>query len=156
MAEQMTLIDTQVEIPAAFIFAGNATATIENTRTQGRFTYKVVASKDRETNEPNVKSGPWFVKVLNGPDNNSNYAFIGTVFLNLGMFCFNHSKKNTVTKDAQSFQVFEWLTKRLNRDDLPDFIEIHHSGRCGRCGRKLTVPTSIKSGLGPVCAAKGR
>ena len=24
-------------------------------------------------------------------------------------------------------------------------------GKCGRCGRKLTVPSSIESGLGPHC-----
>lgn len=28
-------------------------------------------------------------------------------------------------------------------------------GACGRCGRKLTVPGSIASGIGPTCAEKG-
>jgi hypothetical protein len=28
------------------------------------------------------------------------------------------------------------------------------SGRCGICGRKLTVPASIAEGIGPVCAGK--
>lgn len=28
------------------------------------------------------------------------------------------------------------------------------SGRCGRCGRKLTVPASLHRGLGPECAEK--
>jgi len=35
--------------------------------------------------------------------------------------------------------------------DSPD-IEVWHSGECSRCGRKLTDPTSIEGGLGPVCA----
>ena len=26
-----------------------------------------------------------------------------------------------------------------------------HEGRCGRCGRKLTVPESIEAGYGPEC-----
>tara|TARA_R110002096_G_scaffold84290_4_gene194649 strand:+ start:14 stop:667 length:654 start_codon:yes stop_codon:yes gene_type:complete len=33
-------------------------------------------------------------------------------------------------------------------------MEIWHEGKCSRCGRKLTVPSSIATGLGPVCATK--
>jgi hypothetical protein len=32
--------------------------------------------------------------------------------------------------------------------------EVYHEGRCGRCNRKLTVPESIETGLGPECASK--
>jgi hypothetical protein len=28
----------------------------------------------------------------------------------------------------------------------------HHEGKCGRCGRLLTVPSSIESGIGPECS----
>jgi len=31
---------------------------------------------------------------------------------------------------------------------------LHHEGKCGRCGRKLTVPLSIETGIGPECASK--
>ena len=31
---------------------------------------------------------------------------------------------------------------------LPTFIEIWHEGKCGKCGRTLTVPDSIINGLG--------
>lgn len=30
-------------------------------------------------------------------------------------------------------------------------VEIWHEGKCGRCGRQLTVPESIESGFGPEC-----
>ena len=30
--------------------------------------------------------------------------------------------------------------------------DVYHSGTCSRCGRVLTTPESIRSGLGPVCA----
>jgi hypothetical protein len=30
-------------------------------------------------------------------------------------------------------------------------LEFWHEGRCGRCGRRLTVPDSIASGYGPEC-----
>lgn len=34
---------------------------------------------------------------------------------------------------------------------IPPSLEVWHEGRCGRCGRALTVPESIASGIGPVC-----
>jgi hypothetical protein len=33
-------------------------------------------------------------------------------------------------------------------------MELWHEGRCGKCGRALTVPESIESGLGPVCESR--
>lgn len=36
--------------------------------------------------------------------------------------------------------------------DALDRVEVWHEGSCGRCGRKLTVPSSIETGLGPECA----
>ena len=33
-------------------------------------------------------------------------------------------------------------------------FEFRHEGRCGRCGRALTVPESIDTGFGPHCAAE--
>ena len=37
---------------------------------------------------------------------------------------------------------------------LQDFVEIWHEGKCGKCGRPLTVPSSIENGLGPSCLKK--
>jgi predicted metal-dependent hydrolase len=31
-------------------------------------------------------------------------------------------------------------------------FNVHHEGKCGRCGRLLTVPSSIESGIGPECS----
>jgi hypothetical protein len=33
-------------------------------------------------------------------------------------------------------------------------FRIMHDGHCSVCGRKLTTPESLDSGIGPVCAAK--
>ena len=46
-------------------------------------------------------------------------------------------------------QSFDFLWRY--RQCLPAVIEIYHSKKCGRCGRKLTTPTSIKMGVGPIC-----
>jgi hypothetical protein len=65
-----------------------------------------------------------------------------------------HGKKSIVSSDAQSVKVFEFMLNRLKTDNLPDFLEVWHEGFCGKCGKRLTVPSSILSGLGPECIKK--
>jgi hypothetical protein len=118
-----------------FMFAGNCIATFVNTKTDNRFTFKLKQKKD---------SNLFFVSVLTSPD---VYTYIGTVINGQ----FKHGKKSKITKDAQSLRVFEYVFKNLLSASLPDFIEVWHEGRCGKCGRTLTVPSSIATGLGPEC-----
>jgi hypothetical protein len=68
--------------------------------------------------------------------------------------CFSRiegGKKSAISKDAQSVKVFEYVLNKLKTNTLPDFIEAWHEGKCGKCGRTLTVPSSILNGLGPEC-----
>ena len=52
---------------------------------------------------------------------------------------------------APSAVAFGWVWERRQRlDALP--CEVWHEGRCGKCGRVLTVPESLILGLGPECA----
>jgi hypothetical protein len=118
-----------------FIFAGNSTATFVNTKTNNRFTFKVKQKKD---------SNLFFVSVLTNPD---TYTYIGTVINGQ----FKHGKNSKITKDAQSVRVFDYVFNNLVSNSLPNFIEVWHEGRCGKCGRNLTVPESIANGLGPEC-----
>lgn len=141
----------------AFMLAGNATFTLQNDRTGNRFTYKVTQAKAKTEGAP--MPAVWFVKVLTGPDNEACYEFVGTVFggvtgsLSEGARpYFRHSGKSRIGEEAKSVEVFKWLL--ANIDALPPFITAHHEGRCGRCGRKLTVPESIESGFGPECGGR--
>jgi hypothetical protein len=143
----MSHLDHTIESPKNFVLAGKAIFTVQNEKTGNRFTYKVTQAKDDKK--------IWFVSVLNGPDNGTNYAYIGTIFANnfyVATLDFRHTKKSTVTAEAQSFKVFAWMLK--NNLILPEFVKVHHEGFCCRCGRRLTVPESIKSGIGPECAKR--
>jgi hypothetical protein len=125
-----------------FALAGNATFTVTSRKTGTRFTFKV-----RQLSE----TAPHFVSLMNGPDNESSYCFLGSIFNGDKYF---HGKKSRVTPDAPSAKAFAWLWAHRNDPDLTEKVEIHHEGRCCRCGRKLTVPESIESGIGPECAGK--
>jgi hypothetical protein len=47
--------------------------------------------------------------------------------------------------------LFETVMAHLRAKIKMPNLEIWHEGRCGRCGRKLTVPESIHNGYGPEC-----
>lgn len=126
--------------PARFALAGNATFTIVSKKTGTRFTYRV---RQAET------GGAHFVSVLTGADNESDYAFLGTIFPR-GFF---HGKKSRIGADAPSAKAFAWFWRHVVQGKV-DGCEVWHEGKCGRCGRKLTVPESIETGLGPECAGR--
>ena len=124
-----------------FIFAGNALFTCRNTKSGNRFTFKVTKHK---------KDDVFFVKVLTNPD---VYEFIGSIRKESA---YKHSPKSRISTEAQSVRVFDFLVNKLRTNTLPEFVEIWHEGRCGRCGRTLTVPESIESGFGPECVKKSK
>lgn len=126
-----------------FILAGSATFTIRSRATGTRFTYKVTKAKD--------SADVWFVSLLRGPSNTDDYCYMGIIRMASG---FHFTKKSTVKPEAPSAKAFVWFWRNLAGGVLPDSVELWHEGRCGRCGRKLTVPSSIESGIGPECAAR--
>jgi hypothetical protein len=123
-----------------FVTAGRARFTLLNTQTGNRFTYRVSTNRDAST---------YFVHLLSGPDNESDYRYLG--FIKHGNY-IHGGRKTNIGISAQGAQVFAWFWRNLGK--LPAQVEVHHEGRCGRCGRALTVPESISIGLGPECAGK--
>lgn len=124
----------------SFILAGKARFTLRNPETGNRFTFRVKRADD---------NGPAFVSVLTGDDNDSSYTYLGTIF---GDGNFVITRKSRISPDAPSAKAFAWAWRRLNVGADLGKAECWHEGRCGRCGRALTVPESIESGLGPECA----
>lgn len=129
--------------PMQFALAGNARFTLVSTKTQARYTFKVRASEDNATMH--------FVSCLTGPDNWSNYSYLG--FIRRGVF-FHGGQKARIAETAPSAKAFDWFWRNLSRGGISQTMEIHHCMACGRCGRALTVPESIKSGFGPECIGK--
>lgn len=141
----MNSLETSVVAPAnlaTFILAGNATFTVQSEKTDARFTFKVRQPKP---------DAPHFVSLLNGPDNENDFAFLGTLFAN-GVY--RHGVKSHVSPAAPSAIAARWVVERITQGKPLVNCQIWHEGKCGRCGRKLTVPESIETGLGPECAKR--
>ena len=125
-----------------FILAGRAVVTLVSVSTGSRYTYKV--------NKPNAQA-PHFVRLLTGPNNKTDYKYMGRI--QAGQYI--HDTKNRAGREdtpaAKGFRMVLYKLQAKEYTWLDANVEIWHSGKCGRCGRVLTVPESIKSGLGPIC-----
>lgn len=118
-----------------FIFAGNSTFTFLNSESGNRFTFKVKKAKDSDL---------FFLSVLTGPD---QYSYLGTISNGI----YKHGNKSNFSAGVQSEKVFSYVLNKLKSGSLPEFVEVWHEGKCGKCGRQLTVPSSIDNGIGPEC-----
>lgn len=152
----------QLRTPAAieaYITGGNAYATIRSKKSGTRYTYRFQAAPN-----PNLTrdTRPIFVSVLNGDDNESDYRFFGTIFISAEtkqILEYKHSRKTRITEEAPCVKAIRWVLGNIRRggtalENPSNFlhqVEVWHEGRCGRCGRKLTVPESVSSGFGPEC-----
>lgn len=129
-----------------FVTGGNAYFTVVSSDTGDRYTFRV----SQKENEDGSKS-PFFVSILTGPDNWSNYRYLGTISASGN---YAHGRKSKIGHDAPSARCINWLIGNMRNETQMARIEFWHEGRCGMCGRKLTVPESVESGIGPVCAGR--
>jgi len=131
----------------ALMTAGNATITAKSVATGNHFTYKI--------QKPKTNSGPkdvFFVKVLTGNNNMSDYTFFGTVFRDTnGTYEYRHGRHARITTDAPSVRGFLFILNHLKDNKKINGLELYHEGKCCKCGRKLTTPESIERGVGPEC-----
>jgi Family of unknown function (DUF6011) len=161
MSVQLAL--TPIGISREFLFAGRAIFTVSNGRGE-RYTFRVrkkellkdpprgTSQTDADWRERNPPEKWWFVQLLTGPENTNDYTYVG-VLLNTG--AVKLTTKSKFTTASKPYRVANWVCQKVVRQEpLPSGYEVLHAGRCGRCGRLLTVPESIKTGLGPECAGR--
>lgn len=125
-----------------FALAGNAILTIESGKTGKYYTLHI---------EKYNKSA-YIVRAFKGSDNENrlHYVYIG--------YYYNDTKKFAVSQEYRDRPTFAWpaIVRAAKYffdtiDVSPKILTVYHEGRCGKCGKRLTKPDSIKHGLGPKC-----
>jgi len=132
-----------------YILAGKSIFTLRSHRTGKRYTYKVTKAERRLRSEsPDV----YFVSLLTGPDNVGDFTYLGIIGTGNQ---FSTTAKSKMTRDSEPVKAITFCMNWIkSHPEVHPELEIWHSGRCGRCGRRLTVPESIANGIGPECAGK--
>lgn len=125
------------------------------------FTVQVPAGFDKPHYTYRVKVKPangdypetYFVSMLTGPDNYSNYTYLGILNPKTGVV--KTTAKSKFAPNSFPVRLLNRVLARLWSDEGSKITEagfdLHHEGKCGRCGRRLTVPQSVESGFGPEC-----
>jgi hypothetical protein len=127
-----------------FIVGGNATLTLESEKTGRWFTYRIKKLKNDEENST------FFVSVLTASDNEASYTYMGMIS-NKGKMTFKLTKNSKIGETAMSYKAFEIFFNLLQVNKVHDDMNVYHSGVCCVCGRKITVASSLKNGIGPFC-----
>lgn len=136
-----------------FVEGGNATLTIVSKKTEKRFTIKV-AAPGHQRKKPAAERDILFISYLNGSDNEADYEYLGQIYPSR-QYSYHHGRKARASREAPIAKAVSWFMGQVfgNGAQLEQ-VEVFHEGRCARCGRKLTVPSSIASGFGPECEGK--
>lgn len=145
-------------VPAHPIF--NGTYTVENTKTGEHRTFGIRTHPLDHRFAP----GKRIVALLTGCDNNTAGNFRGFGFVEASQIHVWGSaggpiKPGVPFKVLTSFQKYALIlwslaTKGEGSEFFKAGLVLHASTRCIRCNRKLTVPQSIKCGIGPYCAGR--
>lgn len=125
-----------------FVLGGDAIFTLQSGVTGTYITYKMTRSKKLED--------LYFIKTLYGPDNESDYKYIGCYYADTKKFNPQETWKNAPEYTRpKSLRAISYFLAHI--EDIPPTLFVYHEGRCGCCGRRLTTPDSIERGIGPEC-----
>jgi hypothetical protein len=89
-----------------------------------------------------------FVSIMSG----DTYVYSGLLDSNDGI---KTTKGSKISREDRRFAAVSWVLRQVAKGiPLPEGYALAHQGCCLRCGRALTNPDSIASGIGPECRAQ--
>lgn len=151
-----------VNIDRSFLTAGKAIFTVSipswftgHKDIRQHYTY-CIRQKVSGTGSPesNSENSPLFASLLAGPDNISDYVYIGVVNRQSGRL--HTTTKSKLTLDQWPVKILDRVLRRVFSGQQQVIensgFSVMHCGLCCRCGRVLTTPESLAAGVGPECA----
>lgn len=145
---------SELSVSKEFVLAGRAIFTIElnaeyaaKVNLKPHYTFSV-----RHKKAHGSFPEKWFVKLRTGRET-SDYSYLGVINPSNGSI--RTTDKSFLKSDHLILKLFNRTMELVWQNDISVMLEkgfnLHHEGRCGRCGRSLTTPASISSGFGPDC-----
>lgn len=119
----------------AYILGGRSLFTVCSNTTNRHLTYRVTVCKR------NAQVHFVWAKT------NSGNRYVGCISKGYRFF---YTKKS-MPRDYVVCKSFVWAWRHIINKSMPKTMAIYHHNTCCRCGRNLTHPKSIKSGIGPEC-----
>lgn len=129
------------------LLAGKSTLTLRNPARGTHIRVRMYNRKDHSTGKP---SSCYFLKVSLLGDGDAGYKYAGAYFSDSKRF----KAAPELEVDPPLAAVVSLILRAIDTPNVLSAAEIMHEGKCCRCGRKLTHPESIETGLGPECGGR--
>ena len=121
----------------------NGTITIRNPETEVHRTFRIRTQKKDSRFAP----GKRVLSLLTGSDNTRDYSGFAFIEDDGTVRAWNRHIGTQYERYARLIQNLESETERWN-------LDVQWSAKCRCCNRELTDPTSISTGIGPVCGGR--
>lgn len=121
--------------------------TLENPARGTHITFRVRRPKGFKT---------MLLDVMTGSDNEGSYEYVGSMTRGLWVKP-NTSKASDNAKgklNGVMWYMSELRNARSGKASSFGAVVLNHSGSCTCCGRTLTNPESLETGIGPVCQGR--
>lgn len=132
-----------------FMFQGRARFTMENSNTGNYVKFRVQARKTKRNQPEETNFFEVFTTVLG--DKVLGEIEIGEIDRKNGRI----NLKEGVPRDNQGLTTAIWLVQKWRELEKYENLKIYHLNVCCKCAMPLTIPESIKDGIGPICV-RGR
>lgn len=142
-------VSNSIALP--FLLAGRCEATLVSKNTGKRFAY-TITKKEYTGNSDSNNEWIYFIKVLHYNGHEEVYAGFVAYEAEEDRFKFIKGKKGNLEATDLPIKSLLYVLNHLQHKDCNMPLEIWHHNKCGMCGRTLTTPESILTGLGPTCA----
>ena len=128
----------------SFVLAGKSIWTLQSKSTGKHYTYRCRFFAETE-NKP-LEQKIWWIDILTSGGKFDYLARLknGTVHIKNG------------TELTLPVKAVDWFLRRVwyEKPEVLQEVNFFHANLCGRCGRLLTTPESVKMGIGPECLKK--
>jgi hypothetical protein len=132
-----------------FMFQGRARFTLENKKTGNYIKFTVKARKTKRNQPEETRFFNVYTAVLD--DKVNGKVEIGEIDRVNGRV----NPKEGIKSDYLGLKTTIWLVQKWRELEKYEDLKIYHLNVCCKCGMELTVPESIKDGIGPICV-RGR
>lgn len=136
-----------------FMTAGKAEFVLHSTKTNQDFKFSLTRQESRDQgkeSENNEKKYIYFLNYLHGHE--KTYAGVVWFKQDTGEFMFSTGKNGQMSPKDLEIRSLIFVMNKLYREETVQYLDVFHVGKCGKCGKKLTTPESILTGLGPTCS----
>ncbi len=127
----------------------NGIYTIQSTRTGDHRTFRISTQVATAEFAPGLR----VVGLLTGPDNQNDYTGFGFVDEE-GIHVWSNKRGSDTLWEKYAEMLWSLALDAVLSPWVQNGYRLMMEGRCLKCNRVLTEPTSVTTGIGPVCAER--